>query len=166
MKKFRFIVIQIIIFMVFWKIGAEIGAAESDTYLSDEIVSYCNEIGAEYNICPELLMAMIEAESSGDPNAMNGQCVGLMQIYMDYHWDRLKKISDDDMVTIAGFFSPSLNIELGADYLVELFVEYGDLPVVLAVYNGDSRALEEGYISEYAEKVMKRSEELERIHGK
>lgn len=146
-----------------------VNAQPKDTYLSEEIQGYCVEIGEEYGICPELLMAMIEKESAGDPNAMNGNCVGLMQINTDYHWDRLRKITDDELATIAGFFSPKINIQLGADYIMELAGEYGDIGLVLMKYNGFSKAeeyYEQGKLSNYAEKILERSEELERVHGK
>ena len=140
-----------------------------DTYLSEKIQGYCVEIGEEYGICPQLLMAMIESESSGDPNAMNDWCVGLMQINTDYHWDRLRKITGEDIVTIAQFFSPKINIQLGADYLMELAEEYGDIGLVLMIYHGEKSALEKserGELSSYAEKILERSEQLERLHGK
>ena len=38
--------------------------ASEDTYLSEEIQDACVEIGTDYGICPELLMAMIEKELS------------------------------------------------------------------------------------------------------
>lgn len=47
---------------------------------------YCEEIGAEYNICPELLEAIIEAESSGNPNAVGADGdIGLMQVVKRWH---------------------------------------------------------------------------------
>ena len=139
-----------------------------DTYLSEEIQGYCVEIGEEYGICPQLLMAMIEKESAGDPNAMNGNCVGLMQINTDYHWDRLRKITGDETATIAGFFSPKINIQLGADYIMELADEYGDIGYVLDIYHGDSKAdynNQNGILSNYAEKILERSAEIERAKG-
>ena len=50
------------------------------THISVEAKVSCYEYGEMYDICPELLMAMIEAESSGNPKAANGDCEGLMQI--------------------------------------------------------------------------------------
>ena len=70
-------------------VGAvKINAAGADTELPEEYQQYCEEIGQEYNICPELLMAVIERESDGDENAVGkyGE-VGLMQIYPKYRED-------------------------------------------------------------------------------
>ena len=44
-------------------------AKDSGTYLSEEIQESCVKYGEEYGICPELLVAIIERESSGRPDA-------------------------------------------------------------------------------------------------
>lgn len=136
---------------------------DNDTYLSDSIVTYCEDIGKQYSICPELLEAMIEAESSGNPNAVNGNCVGLMQISTTAQRDRMKRLG------VANPYDEYSNILVGTDYLAELFDEYEDLPTVLMLYNGQSNAVakgDQGKWSAYADKIMKRSEQLERTHGK
>ena len=38
--------------------------ASDDTYIDDDIIGYCEEVGEEYGVSPEMLEAMIEAESS------------------------------------------------------------------------------------------------------
>ena len=135
----------------------------NDTYISDEIQGYCIEIGEEYGVCPELLMAMIEAESSGNPDATNGSCKGLMQVSDKWHKDRMKRLGVTDIYDAYG------NILVGTDYLMELAEKYGDIGLVLDLYNGNSNAhynYENGIISEYAGKILTRSEQLERVHGK
>lgn len=138
-------------------------AEGADTCIAPEYVAYCEEIGAQYGICPELLEAIIEAESSGNARAQNGGCKGLMQMNVKYHGDRMERLGVTDIYDARG------NILVAADYLAELFGEYGDMGTVLMVYNGSSNALERGEradYTEYAEKIMKRSEQLERLHGK
>ena len=135
-----------------------------ETYLSQEIQDTCVEIGNMYGICPEFIMAIIESESSGNPFAENGGCKGLMQVYVKYHEDRMERLGVTDIFDIKG------NILVGVDYLAELFEKYVDPAMVLMVYNGDSSAWtywnSDGNISKYAEKILKRSEDLERLHGK
>jgi len=135
-----------------------------DTYLSDEIQEACVKYGDEYGICPELLMAIIEHESSGNPEAQNGDCKGLMQINESYHSDRMESLEITDIYSVDG------NIHLGADYLAELFEENDDLYLVLMCYNmgpGKAQTLyKQGKYSRYALAVSARSEQLERIHGK
>lgn len=137
---------------------------EADTYIAEEYQQYCVEIGNMYGICPELLMAMIETESSGNPDATNGTCKGLMQVSEKWHKDRMEKLG------VANICDPYGNILVATDYLMELAEKYEDIGMVLMVYNGDSRAKDywngNANLSKYAEKILARSEVLERIHGK
>ena len=133
------------------------------THISVEAQVSCYEYGEMYDICPELLMAIIEAESSGNPKAENGDCKGLMQISERWHTGRMAEIGADDI------WSETDNIHIGANYLHELFNRYEDVALVLMVYNGESDAIEKsknGYISDYARKILDRSAELERWKGK
>ena len=133
------------------------------THISVEAQVSCYEYGEMYDICPELLMAMIEVESSGNPKAENGDCKGLMQISEKWHTGRMEEIGADDI------WSETDNIHIGANYLYELFNRYEDVALVLMVYNGESDAVEKaenGYISDYARKILDRSAELERWKGK
>lgn len=138
-------------------------ANSDDTYISNEAVVACEKYGEQYGICPELLMAMVETESGGDPKAVNGSCKGLMQVSEKWHQGRMERLGVTNIYDTAG------NILVATDYLYELFEKYGDVGLVLDVYNGNSKAMsnaESGIISEYASKVLTRSEKLERIHGK
>ena len=135
-----------------------------------DIITYTEEIGAEYNICPELLQAIIERESQNNPYASNGDCVGLMQVSEKWHTERMERLGVTDL------YDPYSNILVGTDYLAELWREtskkgYGDdLYYVLMRYNmtADSanRLYENGNFSEYAISIAARSVELEREHGK
>ena len=138
-------------------------AENADTFISPECVAYCEEIGSQYAICPELLMAIMESESSGNPKAQNGNCKGLMQINVNYHKKRMERLGVSDIYDARG------NILLAADYLAELFREHGDIGTVLMLYNGSKNALDRGKeanYTEYAKKIMARSEQLERLHQK
>ncbi len=55
------------------------------------------------------------------------------------------------------------------DYLQELFNQYEDVGIVIGIYHGESDAVEKGKagnLSSYTKKILKRSQELERAHGK
>lgn len=135
---------------------------ENDTYLSEEIQQYCNEIGDEYGISPELLMAIIETESRGRADVESGSCKGLMQISVYWHKDRMESLG------VADIFDEYSNILVGADLLAELRDIYGDVATVLMAYHGESNVREKaanGEISDYARKILERSEELEEIHN-
>ena len=86
-----------------------------------------------------------------------------MQISERWHTGRMEEIGADDI------WSETDNIHIGANYLHELFNRYEDVALVLMVYNGESDAVEKaenGYISDYARKILDRSAELERWKGK
>lgn len=137
--------------------------AQGICFLPEEMQETCVKVGEEYGICPELLMAVIERESAGDPDAKNGNCKGLMQISEKWHKDRMEKIGITDIYSIEG------NIFLGADYLAELFEKYEDPGVALSVYHGESKGIEnakQGKFSSYVTGILERSAELERSNGK
>ncbi len=143
-----------------------LGAADTDTkdtWIPEEYRQYCEEIGAKYAISPELLIAIIEKESSGQPQVYNGNCKGLMQINEPYHRERMQKLG------VTNIYDPYGNIMLGADYLLDLFLEYQETGTVLMVYNGSARAVERGEAvdyTKYASEIIERTAFLERLHGK
>lgn len=142
---------------------ANVGASSRDTYLPENVQEICVKYGEEYCICPELLMAIVETESSGKQYAENSGCKGLMQIYEKYHGDRMEKLNVTDIYDADG------NVHVAADYLAELFEQYEDAGTVLMVYHGEKDAVtraRRGLVSEYAKKILERSAELERLHGK
>lgn len=162
MKKLKMLVVALAASLV---LSQPVMAKEEiePTHISVEAQVSCYEYGEMYDICPELLMAMIEAESSGNPKAENGDCKGLMQISERWHTGRMAEIGADDI------WSETDNIHIGANYLHELFNRYEDVALVLMVYNGESDAVEKAenrYISDYARKILDRSAELERWKGK
>ena len=155
--------VTMIVTMMTWCTFPTIASDTADTWICDKHLGYIEEVSAEYGICPELIIAIVEHESSGNAAAANGGCKGLMQINEKYHKDRMKRLGVTDL------YDPYSNILVGCDYLMELAEEYEDLPMVLMVYNGSSDAetrWENGNYTEYAKSIMKRAEELERIHGK
>ena len=134
-----------------------------ETWISENAYAYCEQIGNQYNICPELLMAVIETESSGQAYATNGNCIGLMQVSSRYHGGRMQKLG------VSNLYEEYDNILTAADYLAELFQKYKEPSLVLDMYNGNSKAMynyENGIISTYANKVLTRASELEQLHGK
>lgn len=86
-----------------------------------------------------------------------------MQVSERWHQDRMERLGVTDIYDERG------NIKVGTDYLAELFEEYEEPTLVLDIYNGNSKAFEyyeQGIVSEYADKVLTRAAELEKIHGK
>lgn len=160
MKK-RIAIVSLFIFLFAFSSMAV--ADTRETWISDNAYAYCEQIGSQYNICPELLMAVIETESSGQAYATNGNCIGLMQVSSRYHGGRMQKLG------VSNLYEEYDNILTAADYLAELFQKYKEPSLVLDMYNGNSKAMynyENGILSTYADKILTRASELEQLHGK
>lgn len=124
----------------------------------DDVLAYCEDIGHQYDICPELLEAIAWRESRFQSTAINGDCTGIMQVSYQWHSNRMAKVGAVSLTNTRDC------ILVAADYLSELFEENG-LVKSLMLYNGDARANEIGYVSSYADDILTVSEALERVHG-
>lgn len=164
-RKLSIFLIAILVF-----IPAISTSAQTKTPSRSDIEEYTVEIGEMYNICPELIQAIIERESDYDPYAENGNCIGLMQVSKKWHADRMKKLG------VTNLYDPYSNILVGTDYLAELVDEAiqsgrgADFYYVLMRFNlktstANSR-WDSGDYSDYAIEVSERAAELEREHGK
>lgn len=130
-----------------------------------EVKAACEKWGEEYGICAELLESIAYEESryTADAKSKDGSCLGLMQIHKASHKQRIKNLEIKDLYNIDD------NVQVATDYLAELFEEYEEVSTVLMIYHGEKDAVrksEQGIVSKYAKKVLKRSEALERQHGK
>lgn len=135
------------------------------TGIPEDIYEYANVIGGEFDICPELLLAMAERESCFTATAENGACKGLMQVNAKTHSQRF----EDAGWSSSDWPDAYKNMYVAASYLSDLFDQYADVGIVLGVYHGESNAVEKGRsgkLSSYTIKILKRSEELERLSGK
>lgn len=156
--RYIFVLALVIMFLAIWSI-----TVEAERSQLEEWRNYIEIVAAEYNICPELIEAVIERESSWRPDAVNGPCTGLMQINLEYHAERMERLGVEDLL------DPYDNILVGTDFLAELFRKYEDPYAVLMLYNAGYDGLRDwraGKYSDYAVEVAARSAELEREHGK
>ncbi len=153
--------IKVFLPIIMWSFVEFTSTAQSaGSYIPLEAQEACVKYGEEYGICSELLMAIIERESSGRPDAESGGCKGLMQISDRWHKDRMERLEVTDIYDVDG------NIHVGADYLAELFGKYEDVGTVLMVYHGEKNAATKTELSSYADWILTRSAELERMNGK
>ena len=149
-------------------IRAEAAASIPDDEIPKEIKDYCEDIGDDFGICPELLEAIAWHESRFIPDVKNKNCWGLCQINVKVHADRIEKCgyTADDMLTAYA------NIYVAADYLSELYETYGDdNPIILSLYAGAGwdaieKYKEYGFITDYVNDILTRSASYERLHGK
>lgn len=123
--------------------------------------SICKYVGKQYDIDPDLLQAIVFVESDYKVNCdgISGD-KGLCQIVERFHTERMEKLNITDI------YDPHSNILLCADFLAELKAsKYGsDIYFVLMAYNmgltGATKHYEDGIISKYAYKVMRKYENL------
>lgn len=149
-------------------IRSEAAASVKKDEIPKQIKEYCDEIGEQRNICPELLEAIAYHESRFVEEVTNKNCWGLCQVNVKIHEDRIEKFgyTKKDMLTAYA------NIEVAADYLAELYEIYGDdNPIVLSLYSGAGMAAVEKYkeygiTTKYVDEILTKSAEYERIHGK
>lgn len=122
----------------------------------DRINEYVSLICDGYsNVTPELIQSVIMSESSYDPNAKNGDYVGLMQVGQRWHRERASNLGVEDL------YDPYGNILVGVDYLDELIASTnGDCALALMIYNmGYKKAYQlysSGHISSYASTILSR----------
>lgn len=147
-------------------VDAEVVEEYWDEDIPVEVQAAAKHYGDIYSISPEFLEAVAYSESRYQPDASNGECIGLMQICPRWHWDRMERlgVSDEELWTVEG------SMAVAADYLAELFEKYGDADpaVILMAYNGDGRL--ESYragaceMSAYAAEVLANAEALTEKH--
>lgn len=115
----------------------------TETYIPYSQVQLCQKYGKQYGIQPEVLMAMIEVESSGRMSATYKNCYGIMQINADvWGWSY-----DTE--------------EKQIDKACQLLISYDcEIDQALSRYNGQSNPHYDGYV----QKVLSRSHALEQLH--
>ena len=89
------------------------------------------EVAGQYDVEPELIKAIIWAESSFNPNAVSKKgAMGLMQLMP----------STARALGVEDFSDPESNIDAGVRYFKQLMVKFdGDATLALAAYNAGSR---------------------------
>ncbi len=134
---------------------------EKGIEVPEEIEELCEYYGNKYKIAPELLEAIIWKESRFQSDAVSpsGACKGLMQINIKSHIERMEKLK------VRNIFDPAANIAVGSNYLNDLLND-NSIEIAIMLYNGDSNAYKNGYISSYTKEVLDISEALEKIHNK
>lgn len=112
----------------------------------------------KHDLPEELLLAVIEAESNFNPQAVSIKgAQGLMQI--------MPRTARD--LGVVDAFDPEANIDGGARYLKAMLARFGNnLPLALAAYNAGPTAVQRsGTIPPYAETRRYVSGILSRYHG-
>ncbi|MBW4827266.1 MAG: lytic transglycosylase domain-containing protein [Clostridiaceae bacterium] len=146
---------------------------------------YIHVYSQKYNIDPYLVAAIINVESDFEKDACSKKDArGLMQVSPTTGNWAAKELNLKDF-TLESLYDPEINIMIGSWYLNVLNEEFdGNLPLVLAAYNGgsgnvnkwlkDSRYSEDGKslkhipfkeTSDYVEKVLDNYEKYKKIYS-
>ena len=134
-----------------------------DIPLDEELQIWVFDYCKDKHISPYLVFAMCERESQYKADAVgdSGNSLGIMQIQPKWHQWRMDKLGLFD------WMDATQNIMIGIDILLDLYSKNEDTAWVLMAYNGGiayaDRHYGAGNISEYAEGIMARAEELEQI---
>jgi soluble lytic murein transglycosylase-like protein len=137
--------------------------AQEDCKVPDDVIAISQELGERYNICPELIQAICYRESRFVKDAVNGDCIGIMQVSAKWHQERMEKLKATDLTDIRQ------NMNVAVDYLAELIKDGEDMEEALMRYHGErgiNQRLKNGEMSSYVESILILSEQLEREHGK
>lgn len=137
----------------------------------DYILQLTQHLSTYYDDIPtSLAIAVVAQESKFYEKDEYEGAKGLMQLLPSYHRERLIQcIEEDERYSDELFFDPRLNVMTGLDYLHQLLSEVdGDVPYALMCYNqGPSSAyktyVKGGVISNYAQTIIKLSEELDEL---
>lgn len=142
----------IIGFVVIFAFPIPCFAATSDTDVPDEVVTWAEYYESMYGIDKELIQAICFVESSYQPTAQNGSCIGIMQVNTAVHKDIL---ADKN---VSNIWDVRQNICCGTMILYNIMQDEDDIYAALMKYNGDKTGLEKyrktGEVSSYALKVV------------
>lgn len=133
-----------------------------DIPLSTELQSHIVITCEEYNIDPRIVIGLIQVESNYNPNTIGdeGRSYGLMQIQLQWHEDRMKRLGCTDLL------DPYQNITVGVDILAEMCEKYDTMEEVLTAYNAGETGAYNLYFSkgikanDYALEVIEIAESL------
>ena len=115
----RRVVGTIVLILLMWCFGLAL-IVQAEHSRQDDWTEYIELVCLDSKICPELVEAIIEKESSWDPTAVNGDCVGLMQVDQIIHWRRAQELNCLDLM------DPYDNIRDGVSILEDLAERYED----------------------------------------
>ena len=122
-----------------------------------DLVSHAHQVGAQLQLDPLLIIAVIAIESRFNPIAESGAgAKGLMQIIPKYHEDKLGEFGGEHAV-----FDPETNIEVGSQILREYIRRTGNLNIALQMYAGALGDHED----RYTRKVLNERQRLQQVLG-
>lgn len=162
--------------LAFAGVAAWVVEAEPDWYLRARYPLEYEHIlrahGANYDLDPALLAAVVYVESRFDPNARSeAGALGLMQLLPDTAEGIALRTGGADFV-VADLRDPEINVRYGAWYLDHLRERYGDTRLALAAYHAGQGNVDEwqstgsGIVFPETREYVSRVLEFERLYSR
>ncbi|MCL2227357.1 MAG: lytic transglycosylase domain-containing protein [Oscillospiraceae bacterium] len=115
------------------------GVALVNRYFPLRYIDVVNEYARTHDLEPELILAVIHAESRFNSDAISRVgASGLMQIMENTAYWLAPQIGLDGFNYEAQIFCPEINIRMGTFYLNMLINRFNDLDAAIAAYNAGS----------------------------
>ncbi|OYT14601.1 MAG: hypothetical protein B7C24_17400 [Bacteroidetes bacterium 4572_77] len=126
-----------------------------DPKLVNEIANSIYTHATHYNLPPELILCLIERESTFNPLSISKKnCVGLMQISVKFHKDKLKKFN----IKRDQIFFIDNNIRIGCLILKEYYDKSKSISGALKSYVGGTETqYRYDILSSYADLIIQQS---------
>lgn len=106
-----------------------------DSHSAHAIVATATTVANEQRLPVALILGVIARESSFDPRAVNDRDVGLMQVNLKWHADKIAEAGGPDAM-----FNPETNIRIGTQVLKEYIQAAGSVHGGLRRFNGLGKA--------------------------
>ncbi len=114
------------------------GPSERARPATSVLKSKAERVASQHGLDPDLVDAIIRAESAYDPHAISpAGAVGLMQVMPE-------TAADYGIQTLEGLFEPDTNLSTGMRHLKRLLGKYGSIGAAVMAYNAGEATLERG----------------------
>lgn len=139
------IIITVIVIIVYVNSTKNLGRALHPVEYDEYVYKYSEQ----YEVEPNLVFAVIKAESNFDPNAeSNVGALGLMQIMPEtFEWLQTYKNGEVNM-DYTYLYEPEVNIEYGCIFLQFLLDRYTSEETAVAAYNAGFGAVDNWLVDE------------------
>jgi soluble lytic murein transglycosylase-like protein len=108
-------------------------AAARESTTTGSLQALARRIAVQEGVPPNLFQALVEAESSFQPNSVSSAgAMGLSQLMP----------GTAQSLGVSNPFNPTQNLEGGARYLAEMLAQFHSVPLALAAYNAGPGAVE------------------------
>lgn len=122
----RLVIAELLIFSLFW--GGTVAFLFPARYRA-----WAQSYSSAFSLSPALMLAMVRAESGGDPNAVSADgAMGLLQLMPATFAEAREALS---LAPDASPLDPSVNLLCGIWYFSSLLEEFRHVDVALAAYN-------------------------------